>query len=266
MRRSVVVGLAAALLLSSAPASAVDWTVGGGVAAVPDYEGSDDYRAIPVPLLLARDLYHPETFVRWRGGEVSSNLLPNDNLRVGPYAQYIPVRVDVKNNKVDDMKNNGDSVLMLGARFGYEAHLSGSRAEGNLKTLGFDVTPQFDVINNNGALVSFGPFYTGAYNAGQWFVEARLEGTWASDDYMENAFGVTSADAQRTGFDKFTAGADFKDLSGTINATYRLTEHWRLTGALGYSRLFGDAKDSPIVDDVGNANQFLVGLGAAYKF
>ena len=39
------------------------------------------------------------------------------------------------------MKNNGDSVLMLGARFGYEFPLSGQRGEGNLKTLGLYVTP-----------------------------------------------------------------------------------------------------------------------------
>jgi hypothetical protein len=37
-------------------------------------------------------------------------------------------------------------------------------------------------------------------------------------------------------------------------------------GAFGYSRLFGDAQDSPIVDDVCDPNQFLVGLGAAYRF
>jgi hypothetical protein len=57
------------------------------------------------------------------------------------FAEYIPVRFPVSNNKVDDMKDHGDSVLMLGARFGYEFALSGQRGEGNRKTLGFYVTP-----------------------------------------------------------------------------------------------------------------------------
>jgi outer membrane scaffolding protein for murein synthesis (MipA/OmpV family) len=96
MRRSVAVGLAAALLLPAVSASAVEWTVGGGVAAAPDYEGSDDYRAVPVPLVAANNLYHPETFVVWRFNQIYSNLLPNDHLRVGPYAEFIPVRVYVK--------------------------------------------------------------------------------------------------------------------------------------------------------------------------
>jgi outer membrane scaffolding protein for murein synthesis (MipA/OmpV family) len=176
------------------------------------------------------------------------------------------VRFHVKDNDVDDMKNGGDNVLMLGARFGYEFALSGQRGEGNRKTLGLYVTPRFDVLNNNGALVTFGPVYTGLYNAGQWAVEARLEGIWASDDYMENAFGVTSADAQRTGFDKFTAGAGVKNVQAFIQTAYRLTDHWSLTGAFGYSRLLGDAEDSPLVDDAGSPNQFLVGLGVAYRF
>ncbi len=76
MRRLVAVSLGAALSLGAVPASAVEWTVGTGVAAVPDYEGSDDYRAIPVPLVAANDLYHPETFVLWRGNQIFSNLLP----------------------------------------------------------------------------------------------------------------------------------------------------------------------------------------------
>ena len=72
--------------------------------------------------------------------------------------------------------------------------------------------------------------------------------------------------ARCTGFDQFKAGADVKNAQAFIQTAYRLTDHWRLTGAFGYSRLFGDAKDSPIVDDVGDPNQFLVGLGAAYRF
>ena len=72
--------------------------------------------------------------------------------------------------------------------------------------------------------------------------------------------------ARCTGFDQFKAGADFKNAQTFIQTAYRLTDHWRLTGAFGYSRLFGDAEDSPIVDDVGDPNQFLVGVGAAYRF
>jgi outer membrane protein len=35
---------------------------------------------------------------------------------------------------------------------------------------------------------------------------------------------------------------------------------------VGYKRLVGDAEDSPVVDDEGDANQFVAGAFAIYKF
>ena len=37
-------------------------------------------------------------------------------------------------------------------------------------------------------------------------------------------------------------------------------------GIASYTRLVGDAEDSPVVDDVGNANQFFSGLIIVYNF
>jgi outer membrane scaffolding protein for murein synthesis (MipA/OmpV family) len=39
-----------------------------------------------------------------------------------------------------------------------------------------------------------------------------------------------------------------------------------LTGLAAYSRLLGDAEDSPIVDDRGSANQLLGGVLLNYTF
>ncbi|MEM9442430.1 MAG: MipA/OmpV family protein [Pseudomonadota bacterium] len=41
---------------------------------------------------------------------------------------------------------------------------------------------------------------------------------------------------------------------------------WGLTGILSYKRLIDDAADSPIVDDVGNANQIFGGAALTYSF
>jgi outer membrane scaffolding protein for murein synthesis (MipA/OmpV family) len=262
--------LAAALVaicsLAAAPAPAVEWSAGGAVAVFPDYDGSDDYRVFPAPIVLARNLYNPNTFVLWRANELTSNLLPDNHFRLGPYAEFIPVRIRVHDNKVDEMRDNGETALMLGANIGYDFDVAGQRGQGNLQQLGLHAYPRYDVLEGNGALVTFGPVYKGAFERGQWLVEGRLTGTWASDDYMENAFGVTGSDARRTGLDQFTAGSGFKDLGLFIQATHRITDRWSLTGVARYSRLFSDAEDSPIVEDRGSANQFLGALGAVYRF
>jgi outer membrane scaffolding protein for murein synthesis (MipA/OmpV family) len=266
MKKLFTAALVAMGSLAASQAPAVEWTAGGLVGVFPDYEGSDDYRVFPLPFLLARDLYHSDTFVMLRANELTSNFLPDNNFRLGLQAQYIPVRVRVDDDKVNDMNDNGESVLMLGAHLGYDVDIGGQRGQGNLQNLGVHVYPTFDVLNGNGALVSFGPVYKGAFQRGTWVVEGRLMGTWASDDYMENSFGVTASDAQRTGLHQFTAGSGFKDMGLFFQAAYRLTDSWSLTGAARYSRLFSDAEDSPIVDDQGSANQFLGALGIVYQF
>jgi outer membrane scaffolding protein for murein synthesis (MipA/OmpV family) len=38
--------------------------------------------------------------------------------------------------------------------------------------------------------------------------------------------------------------------------TFKPWEHWGFMGLLGYKRLIGDAEDSPVVEDEGEANQF----------
>ena len=52
----------------------------------------------------------------------------------------------------------------------------------------------------------------------------------------------------------------------TGTATYRVAEAWSLTGIVGYSRLFSEASDSPIVDDEGDENQLVGGLLVNYAF
>jgi outer membrane scaffolding protein for murein synthesis (MipA/OmpV family) len=49
-------------VLLSCPAAAADCTVGIGAGAAPDYDGSDDHRPVPAWLILADDLYHPDTY------------------------------------------------------------------------------------------------------------------------------------------------------------------------------------------------------------
>ncbi len=39
---------------------------------------------------------------------------------------------------------------------------------------------------------------------------------------------------------------------------------WNVTAIGGYTRLLNDDADSPIVDDVGSADQFFVGIAVSY--
>ena len=48
--------------------------------------------------------------------------------------------------------------------------------------------------------------------------------------------------------------------------SYYLTRQWSVTGLVGVARLTGDAEDSPIVDDLGDATQWRAGAFINYHF
>ena len=83
---------------------------------------------------------------------------------------------------------------------------------------------------------------------------------------MQSYFGVSGAQAARSRNRAFQAESGFADVGLEANLNYAITEHWMMFGTLGYSRLLGDAADSPLVDGEGSANQFRAFTGVAYRF
>jgi outer membrane scaffolding protein for murein synthesis (MipA/OmpV family) len=73
---------------------------------------------------------------------------------------------------------------------------------------------------------------------------------------MESYFKIDGNNAARSGLDTYDAGGGFKDIGLNVMTTFKPWEHWGFMGLLGYKRLIGDAEDSPVVEDEGEANQF----------
>jgi outer membrane protein len=94
-----------------------------------------------------------------------------------------------------------------------------------------------------------------------------VSSTYANGDYMDTYFGIGAGDSLASGLDEFDADAGFKDVGVTLNLQHgRRNEGWGLTGIFSYKRLLDDAADSPIVDDVGDANQLFGGAAITYSF
>ncbi len=76
--------------------------------------------------------------------------------------------------------------------------------------------------------------------------------TYGDGQYIESYYGVTSVQAARSSiYDEYETDGGFESYGLEVNARYMMTDHWALTGFASYTRLMGDAKDSPIVDDAG---------------
>lgn len=224
-----------------------DWrvTIGVGAIYMPEYEGSDKFQVKPFPLISARF-----------GDRVS---------------------VDITGVKVDLLDYNG---LKVAVRGGYEMGRK-EDASDYLRGLG-DVDPG-GVI---GGIVSYGhgPFevygkldktiggsdgLTGtigakaSYRYERFIVSADVSGTWADDKYMQAYFGVTAAQAARSGLPEYEAKAGVKRVDLKASVSYMLTGNWMLTGAAGAGFLMGGAKKSPIVKE--DVQPFGL-LGLAYRF
>jgi MipA family protein len=234
------------------------YTLGLGVAYAPDYEGSDDYAAVPLWNLRASNLYHPDTFVQLLGPTLRSNLLPSDHWRLGISGRYQPDYDNVDNSRVQDLKDT-DATGLLGLTVGYD--FFAERAQ----DLAVELDAQYDVLEGNGGILT--PRLRWQAPLGrQMVVGAAISTTWGSEDYMGNRFSINSDDSARSGLDGYDADSGVKNTMVTGTASYRFAAAWSLTGIVAYSRLFSEASDSPIVDDEGDENQFVGGLLVNYSF
>lgn len=94
-------------------------------------------------------------------------------------------------------------------------------------------------------------------------VKAEASLDIADDTYMQSFFGVTALQSARSGLRTFDAGAGAKSASATVWTEYALDADWTLYASAGYTRLLGDAADSPIVE---SADRFDAKLGLSRAF
>lgn len=247
-----------ALLLSMAPARALDWTIGAGAGYAPDYEGSADYQAVPLWHLRAGDLYGPTTYVDLFATRLTSNLLPNPHLRLGPLIEYIPKRGHVNNNAVNDLQDV-DAAVMLGALVGWDVVAT------PMQTLGVELQARGDVMSGHGYLITPAVRLQRALTR-QLSIAGALASTYASDDYMSDYFGIDARDATRSGLDQFNAHAGFKDAGVDFVLGFGQGPGWSASLVGRYRRLLDDAADSPIVENEGDRDQYFAGIVINYWF
>jgi MipA family protein len=223
-------------------------TIGGYGVAVPTYPGSKDVTYSGRPILDVR-----------RAGSKEWLSLPNDafgvalyetnNFRIGAAADLLNKRSHKDAPAALSGINDIDYTVEVGgfAEY-YPAPFLRTRVEllqGVTGAEGFEANLMADFIYKPGArwLLTAGP---------------RLQ---IVDDKYASAFFTTVAPAPAytaTG-GVYTAGVD-----ATIR--YCLTDNVSLRAYAEWNRLLGDAADSKIVELGGSADQFQVGVGAAYKF
>ncbi len=254
--------LTGAFAASTAIAAKAGGFIGLGAGYGPDYEGSDDYEAMPA--LFGRYNWASGRFIDLSGtsgseraARLRANLIPESwsgTWTAGPLLQYRLERSDSDDDKVDDMQDV-DAATEAGAFVGFKL----DRWAATLSFAG-DVSDEY-----NGYLVYLKGGYDLPVNDDlKLTLGAHL--TYADSDYMETYFGVNAKDARRSGLPRYSADSGLKDWGLSVTGRYSFTDTWGMLASVGYTRLMNDAEDSPLVDDRGDDNQVKGALAVTYSF
>lgn len=228
-----------------------------GLGAVPEYEGADRYRIIPLAYGRA---YFDRRYVEFDGLAIRGNVLNSRRVEFGPVAHLTFGRRD---------KIGSAAVARLGRiNDAYEigAFVATTLPVGKNGEVRFALEGVHDVAQvHNGWIGTASVGY--AHRFGERF---RLTGTatlsGASDDYARRYFTVTPQGSAASGLAAFNAKGGIKDVGITVGAAYKVTDRWSIVGFAGYKRLVGDFARSPVVGREGSANQLSGGLGVGFHF
>jgi outer membrane protein len=277
MRRSytsmLALAVCAGFLGQGAPASAADldgsykdsaapadeWAISGikvgGVAIIqPTFEGSNNYEVVGFPF--AFPIFSgggPGIFSRFEAkglDDVRFKLIERGGFVAGPLGGYNLGR-DEDNDDALDGLGDVDGGVVAGGFVGYR-----------VGPVLFDTSFHNTFGDDGGYLIRFGAEVERPLRE-RLLLTARIGATYADEDYMQNYFGVNAAQSAASGLAEFDADAGFKDVFAEVGLKAQLDANWEARASVRYSRLLGDAADSPIVE---SEDQFTTLLGVAYKF
>jgi outer membrane scaffolding protein for murein synthesis (MipA/OmpV family) len=210
-----------------------DWqvTVGGGIAAMPAYEGSNETRLSPAPVV---DVRYKDLAYLSIGEGIGVNILRGTNYRAGIGLAY---DIGREHNAATRLAGTGniDPAPLFKAFVQYSfvpvvLTADVKQALTSYQGLTADIGAYMPVVANEKLQIFVGP-----------------EVTLADSRYMQAYFGINpgNTDAQ-SNFHSYNAHGGFKDAKLGVAAFYHFNDHWFVDGDFGVERLLGSAVNSPI--------------------
>lgn len=249
-------------------------SLGIGLALGPSYTGSDDYQLFPLPLVQGS---FSGVDIEPRGAGVALNFLPEresgPSLSLGPIIRFNLDRVNETDDPVVDLYGELDLAVEVGPTVGvnFPAVLN------PFDTFSISVDAVWDIAGAHGGM-AVNPsvsYFTPVSRAAA--VSLSVNAMVIDDDYADYYYSVPALPAAPAGASMPAGLPIFKAEGGLQSYGVNLLAGYDLDGDLtngglalafigGYSRLTGDAKDTPFTSIRGDADQWFGGVGLAYTF
>jgi len=247
-------------------------TIGLGAAVVPSYAGSNDYIAFPLPLIVGRV---GGVGIRPNGAGLTFNVLSpkpsfgkrKTRINAGPAFR---LRND-RNIQIEDDVVEAAGELDVALEVGIDVGVAIPGVFKPLDTLSIGVQVRHDVLGAHDGMV-IEPQINYSTPLGRAMVlQVQAQAEFVDDSFADYYFSVTPAQRLGSGLPTFTADGGLNRIGTLAILNYDLGGNaldggWSVFGVGGYSRLIGDAADTPFTALRGDPNQFLLGLGVGYTF
>lgn len=246
-----------------------DWlSVGAGVLYGPSYDGSDDYVITPAPIVQGEI---GGVGISPRPAGLALDFIPNPEEGVG-FALGTSFRLRSNRAvKITDPVVESGGKLERALEIGPTAGITIPKVLHGYDSLSFGVDVRWDVLGaHDGMVVApsmtyFTPLSRGAA------VALTLDAEHGDGKFMDYYYSVGPDAAQATGLPLYQAHAGFTragaTLIGGVDLNGDLTDGGLAVVVLGgYSRMLGDAKESPYTSIRGSADQWIGALGLGYTF
>jgi outer membrane protein len=225
-----------------------------GAAVGPQYEGSDDYDAMP---MFAATFSKGNRYLGFSDGALRANIVNSDRYEFGPLLGFSTGRDDDIDNAAVAALGSIDTATELGAFGAYSWPLTG---ESRMRVAGEYLQDVSDVYDSWRAGVSLD--YSVELHSG-WSVDVEAALGLVSDDYADTFYSVSKSGAGVSGLDQYKAGGGIDNVGLSLVMGYPVNDQFRVFGVVAYQRLLGDVADSPIVAD---PDQMTIGLGIGYFY
>jgi len=97
-------------------------------------------------------------------------------------------------------------------------------------------------------------------------LRTTVDVAWGSSEHMNTYYGIDAVQSANSGLRQYQADAGTKSVGLNLMGDYRIDQQWAAYASMRYSRLVGDAADSPLVADLGSPNQVSASVGIKYRF
>jgi MipA family protein len=214
----------------------------------PAYEGSDKYKAMAFPNLTVD--YEDGLFFANPFDGIGSYPIQGEDYKFGASVGF-----EFEREEEDDRKNlRGMGDIDMSPT----ANLMGEYEFGPI-----EISGKLTQGNDDYGMVAEADIGTMLPATEKLMFMGKFGAKWANEDHMNSYFGVSSAQAVRSGYRSYKAASGIKSVGVNVGAFYSITENIDMNFMAGIDQLLGDAADSPITKE---DFQPSVMIGTSYKF